>query len=226
MSGYFFPHYFQQLLPVLCLTAALGAGELASASFWKVIPALSRQMALGLALFILPVIVVYPFIFEYSPKDAVRKIYPGNSFFAEASDLGGRIAQITRADDRIFIFGGNRRFFFTPNASRPRATFFFFRSAVPIWMQKTRQMETADEVFSNQPAAALYFPNGLFFSPGSEQYFTKWSQAYFRDNFRVDTFLAMDQSAVIQLVPVTAIQQASTSDDRRIAGALLVRNSK
>jgi hypothetical protein len=226
ISGYFFPHYFQQLLPVLCLTAALGAGELESGSFWKVIPAWSRRTALGLALFILPVIVVYPFIFEYSPKEAVRKIYLGNSFFAEASDLGARIAQITRPDDRVFIFGAEPEVLFYAQRLSATRYIFLFPLYGPYSDAKTRQMQTADEVSASHPAAALYLPNGLFFSPGSEQFFTKWSQAYFRDNFRVDTFLAMDQSAVIQLVPVTAIQQAPASDDRRIAGALLVRNSK
>jgi len=52
----------------------------------------------------LPVIVVRPFLFTYSPKEAVRKIYPTDAF-AEMPGIGRRLAEITRTDGRVFIFG-------------------------------------------------------------------------------------------------------------------------
>jgi Dolichyl-phosphate-mannose-protein mannosyltransferase len=226
MSGYFFSHYFQQLLPVLCLTAVFGAVELEGASFWKAVPARSRRAILGLALFILPVIAVYPFIFTYSPKEAVRKIYPGNSVFAEMPDIGRRLAQITRPEDRVFIFGAEPEVFFYARRVSATRYIFLFPLYGPYSDAKARQMETSDEVSANQPAAALLLPNGLFYSPDSEQYFTKWTQTYLHDNFHVDTYLMIDQSDVVHLVPNTSNQALPAPDGQRITGILFVRNSK
>jgi hypothetical protein len=226
VSGYYFPHYFQQMLPILCLTAALGAGELEGAYFWKAAPAWSRRAILGMALVILPVIVVYPFIFEYSPKEAVRKIYPSNSVFAEMPDLGKRIAQITRTDDQIFIFGAEPELLFYAQRTSATRYIFLFPLYGPYSDARTRQIETANEVSAKRPAVALYLPNGLFFSPGSEQYFTKWSINYLRENFHVDTYLAIDPSGVVHLIPITSNQSSPVADERQIIGALCVRNSK
>src|SRR6266513_3774621 len=49
-SGYFFPHYFQQLLPPLTLAAAAGAEWVAAAGLWKFVPAWRRRAALSLML--------------------------------------------------------------------------------------------------------------------------------------------------------------------------------
>ena len=46
-SGYFFPHYFQQLLPVLSVAAALGAEALDDSRFWKNFPAWGRRTIVG-----------------------------------------------------------------------------------------------------------------------------------------------------------------------------------
>jgi hypothetical protein len=225
-SGYFFPHYFQQILPVLCLTAALGAGELENIRFWKSTPTWSRWATLSLVLFILPVIVVYPFIFVYSPKEAVRKIYPGNSLFAEMPDLGKRIAQITHLDDRVFIFGAEPEVLFYAQRVSATRYIFLFPLYGPYSDARARQIATADEISVNQPAVALYLPNRLFFIRGSEQYFTKWSRTYLHENFHIDTLLAIDQSDIVHLIPSASNQQRPVSDQPGICGILFVRNSK
>ena len=93
-SGYFFPHYFQQLLPSLALAAAAGAEQLDGIRLWKIFPSWSRRAALGLIIAFLPVKMLCPFLVTYPPAEAVRKIYPGN-FFAEMPELAGRIASVT-----------------------------------------------------------------------------------------------------------------------------------
>jgi 4-amino-4-deoxy-L-arabinose transferase-like glycosyltransferase len=47
-SGYFFPHYFQQLLPPLAMAAAAGAEWFAAVEWWNIIPAWVRRTALSL----------------------------------------------------------------------------------------------------------------------------------------------------------------------------------
>ena len=224
-SGYFFPHYFQQLLPVLCLAAALGAGELENARFWKTIPSWSRHSILCAVLFILPVIVVCPFIFTYSPKEAVRKIYPADAF-AEMPDIGKRLAEITRPDDRVFIFGAEPEVLFYAQRASATRYIFLFPLYGPYSDARTRQIATANEISASHPAAALYLPNQLFFSPDSEQYFTKWSETYLHENFHAGTYLTVDQSNVVQLIPGIPNQPLPNSDGRQIFGAIYARNSK
>jgi hypothetical protein len=218
-GGYFFLHYFQQLLPVLCLAAALGAAGLAEARFWKTIPSWCRNSILCAALFILPVIVVCPFLFSYSPQEAVRKIYPADDF-AEMPDIGRRIAEITRPDDRVFIFGAEPEVLFYARRASATRYIFLFPLYGPYSDARARQMATAGEITANHPATALYIPNQLFFSPDSEQYFTKWSENYLHENFHADTYLAVDQSNVIQLIPGGANQPP------QVFGAIYARNSK
>jgi hypothetical protein len=221
-SGYFFPHYFQQLLPVLSVTAVLGAEALDDARFWRTIPVWGRRMLLGGLLAILPAIVIYPFIFSYSPDEAVGRIYPGDPF-AEMRILGNRIAQITRPDDRVFIFGAEPEvFFYAQRVSATRYIFLFplygsYRDA------RDKQIATANEISANQPAAALYLPNGLFFVPGSEQYFTRWSQSYLRDNFRADTFLTIDPASHLHVISGTRNQAPSVPDGQQVVGIILVK---
>jgi hypothetical protein len=224
-GGYFFPHYFQQLLPVLCLAATLGAAGLAEARFWKTLPSWARHSILCAALFILPAIVFRPFLFTYSPQEAVRKIYPADAF-AEMPDIGRRLAQITRPDDRVFIFGAEPEVLFYARRASATRYIFLFPLYGPYSDARARQIATADEISANNPAAALYLPNQLFFSPDSEQYFTRWSQNYLHKNFHPDTYLAADQSNVLQLIPGVPNQMPPDSGGRQVFGAIYVRNSK
>lgn len=221
-SGYFFPHYFQQLLPVLSVAAALGAEALEGARFWRKISAWSRRMMLGGLIAIPPVMVIYPFIFSYSPAEAAGKIYPGNPF-ADMRILGNRMAQITRPDDRVFIFGAEPEvLFYAQRVSATRYIFLFplygtYRDAL------AKQIATANEISANRPAAALYLPNQLFFMPGSEQYFTRWSQSYLRDNFRADTCLTIDPDGDLHVISGTRNQEPSVPDGQQVVGIVLVR---
>lgn len=222
-SGYYFPHYFQQMLPALVLAATLGADALESAGLWKTLPLGIRRAAIGAALGLLPVFVLYPFVFSYSPAEAVRQIYPG-SVFAEMPELAGRLAQITRPEDRVFVFGAESELFFYAHRVSATRYIFLFPLYGPYSDAQTKQIETADEIVTHQPAAALYIPNGFFFSPGSEQLFTKFSEAYLHKNFHADTYLSLDQSNIGHFIPPD--QLSAIPKDQRIAAVLMTRNSK
>jgi hypothetical protein len=221
-SGYFFPHYFQQLLPALSVAAALGAEALDDARFWKNFPVWSRRTMLGGLVAIPSVIAICPFIFSYSPAEAVNKIYPGNDF-ADMRYLGNRIAQITRPDDRIFIFGAEPEVFFY--AQRVSATRYIFLFPLYGTYQDAldKQVATANEISAHRPVAAFYRPNGLFFALGSEQYFTQWSQSYLQDNFRADTLLTVDPARDFHVIPGSRDQEPLVPEGHQLAGAVLVR---
>jgi 4-amino-4-deoxy-L-arabinose transferase-like glycosyltransferase len=124
-SGYYFPHYFQQLLPVLAVAAALGAEALDDDRWGNGISVRTRRFLLGGLLAFLPLRVMLPFLFVWSPAESVRKIYPVDKF-AEMRLVGERVAQITRPDDRVFIFGAEPEvLFYARRVSATRYIFLF-----------------------------------------------------------------------------------------------------
>jgi hypothetical protein len=223
-SGYFFPHYFQQLLPVLSVTGALGAEALDNAGFWKKCPAWIRHTLLGGLIVIPPVIVIYPFLFSYSLAEAVNKIYPRDPF-AEMRVLGRRIAQITSVNDRVFIFGAEPEVLFYAQRVSATRYIFLFPLYGPYRDALDQQIATAKEITDHRPNTVLYLPDRLFFMPGSEQYFTRWSQSYLQQNFRADTCLTVDARHNVHVISSISNQEPSIPADQSVVGAVLVRTN-
>jgi len=226
MSGYFFRHYFEQLLPALCLAAALGAEAIAQAGFWKTAPQTTRRAVLCIALLALPLTVAAPFLFVYTPREAVREIYPGNALFADMPELGKRIAALTHPTDRVFMFGADPEALFY--ARRISATRYIF--LLPLYGSygdaDALQKQTAAEVSASAPTAAVYLPNQMFFDPGDDQYFTNWSKAYLKSQFHPDTYFAIDQYNIGHLIPNSSPDLPKLSAAGEICGVLFVRNTK
>jgi hypothetical protein len=221
-SGYFFPHYFQQLLPPLALAATAGAEWIAAIELWKIVPVRIRWAAMCLVLAVLPAITLWPFWFTYSPVDAVRRIYPGN-FFAEMPEFAERLKSVTPSEAPVFIFGAEPELLFY--ARRPSATryIFLFPLYGPYKSGRERQMAAAKEIERAQPLAAVYLPNALFFITGTDQFFTQWSQSYLQDNFYADTWLTTDQLGVARFLKATDSGPDSLLAEKKLIGALFVR---
>jgi hypothetical protein len=221
-SGYFFPHYFQQLLPALCLVAALGVEALDRLALLKGISALLRRALLVLVLTVLVTVVFWPFLFSYTSAEAVDRIYPG-SHFAEKQLLGERLAQVTKPNDRVFIFGADTEILFYAQRLSATRYIFLFPLYGPYADAKARQMATADEVIRATPAAALYLPNQLFFAPGTEQYFTQWSQQFITQYFRLDSCLAVNPSGAVVVVTDVPHLKPAELNGLKVFGELDVR---
>jgi hypothetical protein len=222
-SGYYFPHYFQQLLPIGCLAAALGAEWVEHAAPWKRLSVGFRRTILALALGLLPGIVLFPYLFEYSAAEAVGKIYPGNSFFANMPTLGQRLAAITKPADRVFIYGAEPELLFYARRISATRYIFLFPIYGPYSDAKFRQQATAHEITAQAPAAAFVLPSSFFFAPNTEQYFTFWSQDYLKQNFSLDTTLYLDPYDTCYSSRIPPNQISSITNNLRPLGYLLVR---
>jgi len=223
-SGYYFPHYFQQWLSALCVAAALGVDALDRFASLKRIPATPRRTTLTLAVTVLVAVELWPFVFTDTPAQAADKIYPDNHF-AEKQVLAARLAEVTKPDDRVFIFGAEPEMFFYARRVSATRYIFLFPLYGPYSDARERQIAAADEITSNAPAAALYLPNRLFFTPDSEQYFTQWSLNYISQNFRMDSCLAFDKTGAAVVVTDVPNQKASAIDGLKVFGSLDVRKS-
>jgi 4-amino-4-deoxy-L-arabinose transferase-like glycosyltransferase len=221
-SGYFFPHYFQQLLPPLALAAAAGAECLAAIPVWKIVPMWGRRLALSLSLAVLPAIMLWPFLFTYTPAEAVSKIYPGN-FFEEMPEFAQRIETVTPPETPVFIFGAEPELLFY--ARRPSASryIFLFPLYGPYGRAHEKQTTAAMEVEHARPSTAVYLPNALFFVSDTDQYFTQWSISYLQENFYTDTWLIADEFRHARVERITTDEPDSLAAGQRLVGAILVR---
>ncbi|HUB87529.1 MAG TPA: glycosyltransferase family 39 protein [Verrucomicrobiae bacterium] len=220
-SGYFFPHYFQQILPVLCLTAAMGAEASVQFVRTRFFVWLGR-VAMAVVLVMLPAIVIAPFLFVYSPAEAIEKIYPGNHFDVKRQ-LAARLAQITAPDDKVFVFGADPEILFYAHRVSATRYIFLFPLFGPYPDAKAEQMATTDEVMRHHPAAICYLPNTLFFGSGTSQYLTQWTRKYMAENFRVDTYLAYDQTGSVRIVSDVPAQSPSVLAGLRVFGKIDLR---
>jgi Dolichyl-phosphate-mannose-protein mannosyltransferase len=217
-SGYFFPHYFQQLLPPLALVAVFGAASLSGLRFWRNTPMAKTVFILLLG--ILPLKTLWPFWFVHSSADAVRKIYPGN-FFAEMAEFAARIAKVTSPDQRVFIFGAEPELLFYAQRVSATRYIFLFPLYGPYRNVREKQIAAAAEIERAAPSAAVYVPNDLFFSPMSDQYFTKWSLSYLQENFSPDTWLIKETETTAALVPA----RSDLPPPHHLIGAILVKKA-
>ncbi len=222
-SGYFFPHYFQQLLPPLALAAAAGARWFATIPVWKIIPTWGRRAALSLSLAVLPAITLWPFLFTYTPADAVRKIYPGN-FFAEMPEFARRIESVTPPEKPVFVFGAEPELLFYAHRTSATRYIFLFPLYGPYSNTRDKQITAVREVERAQPSTAVYLPNALFFVSGTDQYFTEWSLSYLQDNFYTDTWLTADEFGAARFLKVASGEKSdSFATGQQLIGAILVR---
>jgi 4-amino-4-deoxy-L-arabinose transferase-like glycosyltransferase len=217
-SGYFFPHYFQQLLPPLALIAAFGTQWLSELRPWR--SSWIPRALFGLLLVVLPLKTLWPFWFSYTPADAVRTIYPGN-FFAEMPEFAARIAQVTSSEQRVFVFGAEPELLFYAQRVSATRYIFLFPLYGPYRNARQKQIAAVDEIQRVAPTAAAYVPNDLFFNPGNDQYFTEWSLSYLQQNFYPDTWLIKQSPTTAQVVRA----EANSTEPERFLGAILVKKA-
>ena len=85
-------------------------------------------------------------------------------------------------------------------------------------------MATVTEIERAQPSTAVYLPNALFFTAGTDQYFTRWSLSYLQDNFYTDTWLIADEFGGARILKVaTSGESDSFPTGQQLIGAILVR---
>jgi len=126
-----------------------------------------------------------------SPADAMAKVYPGN-YFAQMPTLGRRISEISKSEDRIFIFGSEPELFFY--ARRASATRYILLNPLygPYSDALERQETAIQDILKAKPAVVVYYPLALFKMPGSKHRFSSWSLNYVQNHGVLDSFLSLD----------------------------------
>lgn len=221
-SGYYFPHYFQQGLPVLALLAAVGAAAWRQAAQAACEPKRRRLLPHAVVLLLLPALSLLPFLSGMSPAEASRRIYPG-SHFDRMQEVGQRLAAVTQPEDRVFIYGAEPELLFYARRVSATRYIFLFPLYGPYRDAKAKQEATAAEITRQRPAAAVYRPNSLFFLAGTEQWFTQWTQSYLNEQFRLDSCVTVTDAGVLRFVVAPRDEQLQLPVAERILTRVLVR---
>jgi len=154
-----------------------------------------------------------------------EKDYPGD-FFAEMPQFARRLETLTPPDKRVFVFGAEPELLFYARRASATRYIFLFPLYGPYGNAREKQLVAAAEVESANPPTAVYFPNLLFFTSGTDQYFTDWSRSYMEQNFYVDTLLIAGEFGTAQTLNVASDVQSDVSAAREaVIGAILVRRS-
>lgn len=223
-SGYYFPHYFQQLLPAIALASGFGAQAVARGLARKGISKYACGAVVAALLALLPLATWLPFA-RMAPRAAARRIFPFN-IFAEMPQIGGYIAQNTKPDDRVFVFGAEAEILFYAKRVSATRYIFLFPLYGPYRNAREKQQTTAQEVAKNAPAIVAYFPNGLFYKAGTEQFFSQWTESFLREHFRPDVYVTRDLTGAAQFTKAADGQTEFVArPGEQLLGIIFVRRS-
>ena len=175
-SGFYFPHYFQQILPAIAALAAAGIAGPAERP--------RTRLALGAAGGLAPLVAAWVAFARIGPAEASRRIYPDNNFEAMPV-LAAEIASLSSPGDRVFLFGAEPEvLFYARRVSASRYIFLF-----PVFNRfadaKRRQAEVIAEVEAARPAVIVSMPLQSFFGRGRPQLLTRWVQSYVDSHYRL-----------------------------------------
>jgi hypothetical protein len=167
-------------------------------------------------------VTIRPFLFTYSPQEAVSKIYPLEGFDVMQA-VGRRVAQLAGPDDRIFIHGSEPEVLFYARRVSATRYIILFPLYGPYRNVHEKQVAAAEEVARANPAVVVYFPNGFLHLLGTEDYFTLWSKAYLERGFRTDSCLILDEAMNAHFNLLASGRKSPVADGEILIGAVFRR---
>jgi hypothetical protein len=150
-SGRYTPHYFQQLLPPLCLLAGIAGAAWTQRIADRGTGAVVRYG--GIALILIPLL-VYPSSVEWplvrKGPEISRELFGLNPFM-EGEEIGRYLSERTNPNETIFIIGSEPQFLFHAQRRSASKLIFFAPLMAPGEMAARLQEETAREVEERMP---------------------------------------------------------------------------
>jgi hypothetical protein len=218
-SGHYFPHYFQQLLPVI---AAL-AGAAVWGGWGSVEPPRWRIAAVG-CLALAPLLLTAFLFWTLSPEAAIKRIYPHNSFDTMPL-IASEIESITEADDTVFLFGTEPEILFYARRASATRYIYLFPLFGPFPDARERQQGVIAEVASARPLVMVWLPNMMFFKEGAPQLLTNWFRRFSARGYRVHALRVGKEGGGMELVRVPRGADPDTVlQGRKPTATIFIRN--
>ncbi len=164
MGGYFREHYFLQMAPAVALLAGRGVEALPAPSRWR--PS-GRKVALwAAAAAIALTILASPWYYlRRGPEEKCRRIY-GDNPFPESLLVGRYLAERTRPEDTIFVFGSEPQILAYAGRRSASRYIFVYPLMGPFEDARARQGVVLEDLEQNRPRyiVTVFVPNSFLFS--------------------------------------------------------------
>jgi len=219
ISGRYFPHYFQQLLPVIAALAAAAAWSGRKA----VAPPRWRVAAIG-CLALAPLVVTAVSFWMLDADAAIKRIYPHNAFETMPA-IASEIEAITAADDAVFLFGTEPEILFYARRASATRYIHLFPLFGPYPDAAERQRDVIAEIATARPRVMVWLPNRMFFSEGAPQLLTNWFLRFSAREYRVHAFRIGRAGGGMELVRVPrGVDPDAVLRGRTPSATIFVRN--
>jgi hypothetical protein len=220
VSGRYFPHYFQQLLPVIA--------ALAAAAVWSgrasLDPPRWRAALIG-CLALAPLVLTALYFWTLSPAAAIKRVYPFNSF-ETMPEIASEIESITEADDTVFLFGTEPEILFYARRTSATRYIYLFPLFGAFPDARERQQGVIAEVVGARPSVLIWLPNRIFFKDGAPQLITNWFRQYSARDYRIHAFQIRKEGGGRELVRVPRdADPEAVLRGRTAAATIFIRNS-
>jgi UDP-N-acetyl-D-mannosaminuronic acid transferase (WecB/TagA/CpsF family) len=114
--------------------------------------------------------------------------------------LAMRLAQRTRPDDKVYVFGSEPEVLFYAKRLSATRYIILFPLYGPYSDAVEKQKATIDEISRACPAAVLVATTGFIFPLDRNHYFTRWTEQYLDHNYQPDTYITIDSSFNLHLL--------------------------
>lgn len=146
-GGRFFPHYFIQIIPVLCILSGYGLNRI----YTKIFPVL-----IVLLLTVLTILNEYKYYLVYNPYEVCRMKYPMENFVL-TEILARKIEKETDPDDYIYVWGSEPEIYFYSSRKCPvRFIHNYFVRMSPVLASKGK-MEIIENLNMKKPKIIVVF---------------------------------------------------------------------
>jgi len=219
VSGHYFPHYLQQLLPAIAALAGaaiMGRREGGEPSRWRV--------AVTGCLAFVPLVLTALSFWTLSPAVAIKSIYPHNSF-EDMPAIASEIESITERDDAVFVFGAEPELLFYARRASATRYIYLFPLFGPFPDARERQQGVIDEISKARPQVMVWLPNLSFFKKGAPQLLTNWFRRFSAREYRPHAFRIGAEGGGMELVRVPEGQDPNAVlRGRKPTATIFVRN--
>lgn len=201
-SGRYAPHYWQQLLPPLCLLAALGVEAVGRAllrdgenQFWR--------RAAWVA--VLALVLVYPTVSQarlVAQGAGLSRTLFGLNPFTEGKLIGDYLAERTAPDETIYIVGSEPQFLFHAGRRHASRIVFFAPLTGRHPDQEGLQRSVLVEITANRPRYVVWLnlQSSLVLEKDTPQYFFEQLRAFVGKKYRREAALVAVSSRETRLL--------------------------
>ncbi|PWT84497.1 MAG: hypothetical protein C5B58_04650, partial [Acidobacteria bacterium] len=190
-TGFYFRlHYFILVLPAVSLLAGVAISRLSDLSVDRVVVVRSIPISiLGLSL-AWPVLAEREFLFEASPVEASRMIYP-ESPFAESIRIADYLREHTSPSDTIAVLGSEPQIYFYSHRHSATGYIYAYGLMEPQKYASQMQQEMIRELERARPKflVSVVMPDSWRQRPESERLIFTWANEYTAQNYTAAGFV-------------------------------------